>query len=150
MAKIHAYLNFNGNCEDAFAFYKTVFNTDLIGTYRFGDMPADPNFPLNDEDKRKIMHTALMINADSMLMGSDCIENFGHKATPGTNTYIMLDVASTEEAKKLYDALVVNAQNVEMPLGEQFFAELYASFTDQFGISWMVHYEGKNQMMNQQ
>lgn len=146
MAKIHAYLNFNGNCEQAFAFYRTVFNTDGVGTYRFGDMPADPNFPLAEEDKNKIMHTALMINVDSMLMGSDCIEQFGHKAVPGTNTYIMLDVESPEEAKKLYDALVVNAQNVEMPLGEQFFAELYASFTDQFGTSWMIHYEGKSKM----
>lgn len=146
MAKINAYLNFNGNCEEAFTFYKKVFNTEGTGTYRFGDMPADPNFPLAEEDKNKIMHTALMINSESMLMGSDCIEQFGHKATAGTNTYIMLDVESSEEAKKLYDALINNAQHIEMPLGEQFFAELYASFTDQFGISWMIHYEGKNKM----
>lgn len=146
MAKINAYLNFNGNCEEAFTFYKKVFNTEGTGTYRFGDMPADPNFPLAEEDKNKIMHTALMINSESMLMGSDCIEQFGHKATAGTNTYIMLDVESSEEAKKLYDALINNAQHIEMPLGEQFFAELYSSFTDQFGISWMIHYEGKNKM----
>lgn len=146
MAKIHAYLNFNGNCEEAFNFYKSVFNTESLGLYRFGDMPEDPNFPLTDADKQKVMHTALKINEESMLMGSDCIEQFGHKAVPGTNTYIMLDVASTEEAKKLYDALIVNVKNVEMPLGEQFFAELYASFTDQFGIAWMIHYEGKNKM----
>lgn len=149
MAKIHAYLNFNGNCEEAFAFYKTVFNTEGLGTHRFGDMPEDPNFQLADADKQKIMHTALMINENSMLMGSDCIEQFGHKAVPGTNTYIMLDVASKEEAQKLYNALVVNAKNIEMPLGEQLFAELYASFTDQFGIAWMIHFEGKNQMSGQ-
>lgn len=146
MARVHAYLNFNGNCEEAFSFYQTVFNTDGIGTYRFGDMPADPNFPLPEEAKQKIMHTALRINENTMLMGSDCIEQFGQKAVQGTNTYIMLDVESAEEARKLYDALAVNAQNLEMPLGEQFFAELFASFVDQFGIAWMIHYEGKNKM----
>lgn len=146
MAKIHAYLNFNGNCEEAFDFYKTVFNSQILDTMRFGDMPTDPDFPMADQDKNKIMHTALMINEDTMLMGSDCIENFGHKAVTGTNTYIMLDVDSPEEAKKLYDALSVKAQNIEMPLGEQFFAELYASFSDQFGIAWMIHYSGENQM----
>src|SRR5690554_5477648 len=68
MAKIHAYLNFNGNCETAFKFYEKVFKTENIGIHRFGDMPADPNFPMAEEDKNKIMNTGIMINKDTMLM----------------------------------------------------------------------------------
>lgn len=146
MAKIHAYLNFNGTCEQAFMFYEKVFNTQNIGTYRFGDMPADPDYPMNEEDKKKIMHTAIMINESTMLMGSDCVENFGHKVTNGNSTYIMLDTQTAEEAKALYAALTENAMKMEMELGEQFWAELYASFQDQFGIFWMIHYEGNKRM----
>jgi len=146
MAKIHAYLNFNGNCEEAFTFYEKVFNTQSIGTYRFGDMPENPEFPVNNEDKQKIMHTAIMINDSTMLMGSDCIEGLGQKITNGTSTYIMLDTETAQEAKDLYQALSENALNIEMPLGEQFWAELYASFQDQFGICWMIHFEGNKRM----
>lgn len=146
MAKIHAYLNFNGNCEEAFKFYEKAFKTPNIGTHRFGDLPADPNFPIADEDKNKVMHTALMINENTMLMGSDAIENFGHKIVSGNNTYIMLDTETAEEAKELYTALTENATNIEMELSEQFWAELYASFQDQFGISWMIHFEGNKKM----
>lgn len=142
MAKIHAYLNFNGNCEEAFNFYKTVFNTEIGWIGRFGDMPEDPNFTIADADKNKIMHISLQINKDQMLMGSDCVESFGQKAVFGTANYIMLDVDTAAEAQQLYDALSVKAQNIEMPLGETFFAELFSSFTDQFGIAWMIHFEG--------
>ncbi|HUH25759.1 MAG TPA: VOC family protein [Flavobacterium sp.] len=146
MAKIHAYLNFNGNCEEAFKFYEKVFKSPNIGTHRFGDMPADPNFEIPEADKNKVMHTALMINESTMLMGSDCLESFGHKATSGNMTYVMLDTDTAEEAKELYAALSENAQNIEMALSEQFWAELYASFQDQFGICWMVHFEGNKKM----
>lgn len=146
MAKLHAYLNFNGNCKAAFDFYQTVFDTPLVGTYRFGDMPPDPNFSIPESDSDKIMHTALRINDDVMLMGSDCIENFGHKAVFGTATYIMLDTDTIEEARELHTKLSDQAQTIEMDLGETFFAELYSSFTDRFGISWMIHYEGNKKM----
>ena len=142
MTKVHSYLNFNGNCEEAFNFYKDVFKKEITGIYRFGDMPEDPNYPIADGDKNKVMHTSLALNEYQMLMGSDCFESFGQKATTGTSTYIMLDVDSTEEAHKLYNALTENAQNMEMPLGDTFFAELFSSFVDQFGIAWMIHFEG--------
>lgn len=146
MALLHAYLNFNGNCAEAFEFYTTVFNSPLIGVHRFGDMPADPEHPIADADKNKIMHTALKINDSVMLMGSDCVESFGQKATFGTGSYLMLDAHSAQEAKELYDKLSVDAQNIEMPLGEQFFAELFASFQNKFGIAWMIHFEGNKRM----
>lgn len=142
MAKVHAYLNFNGNCEEAFEFYQTVFNTENLGIYRFGDLPADPNFPMSEDDKKKVMHTAIPINENTMLMGSDCVEGFGHKLTHGNSTYIMLDTTTAEEAKDLYAKLTESANFIEMKLGEQGWAELYASFQDKFGIMWMIHFEG--------
>ncbi|UUV20294.1 VOC family protein [Paenimyroides aestuarii] len=146
MARIHAYLNFNGNCEQAFSFYEKVFKTPNIGINRFGDMPENPEFPINDEDKQKIMHTAIMLNENTMIMGSDCLERFGHQLTHGNSTYVMLDTDTAQEAKDLYASLSENAMNIEMELGEQFWAELYASFQDQFGIWWMIHFEGNKKM----
>lgn len=146
MAKVHIYLNFNGQCEEAFEFYAKIFKTENTGVYRMKDMPEDPNYPISDEDKNKVMHTAISINPHTMLMGSDCLESFGQKATSGTNTYVMLDTDTAEEAKELYAALTENAGNIEMELAEQFWAELYASFEDKYGIRWMIHYEGNKKM----
>lgn len=142
MAKIHAYLNFNGNCEEAFSFYEEVFKTKNVGTHRFGDMPADPNFPIQESDKNKVMHTALFINEQTMLMGSDCLESFGQKIASGNNSYIMLDTETAQEARELYASLSNGAEKIEMELAEQFWAELYASFQDRYGICWMIHFEG--------
>ncbi|MBE8722537.1 VOC family protein [Sphingobacterium pedocola] len=146
MTKVHAYLNFNGNCEEAFKFYEQVFNKENTGFYRFGDMPSDPEYPLPEEAKNLVSHTSIALNESTMLMGSDCFEGFGQKATQGTNTYIMLDTDTPEEATALHAALSVDAQNIEMPLGEQFWAELFSSFTDKYGISWMIHFEGNKKM----
>lgn len=150
MAKIHAYLNFNGNCAEAFSFYEEVFSTKNIGTYHFGDMPPMEGAPaLPEAAKDKVMHTALLINESTMLMGSDVVPEFGHQYKDGNNVYVMLDTETAEEAKNIYNKLSVNAQRMEMPLGEQFWAELYASFADQFGINWMIHFEG-NKAHNQE
>lgn len=148
MAKIHAYLNFNGTCEQAFLFYEKVFKTQHLGMHRFGDMPDNPEFPIKNEDKQKIMHTAIMVNNTTMLMGSDLLEDFGVKLTNGNSTYVMLDTDTAQEAHDLYNALTENALTIEMPLGEQFWAELYASFQDQFGICWMIHFEGNKKTIN--
>ena len=137
MAKVHAYLNFNGNCEQAFHFYETVFETKNVGMHKMGDMPPSPEFQIPENAKNKVMHTALFINESTMLMGSDIIEEFGQKYVQGNNSYVMLDVESVEEGTKLYERLTV---------AEQFFAELYASFVDQFGIAWMIHFEGNKAM----
>lgn len=142
MTKIHAYLNFNGNCEEAFEFYKKVFQKESMGLLRFGDMPEDPNFSIPEPERHKIMHTAIQLNPHTMLMGSDCIEGFGHQLTHGNNTYIMLDTETAAEAQRLYAELTTQAKSIEMALGEQAWAELYASFQDRFGVWWMIHFEG--------
>lgn len=146
MAKIHAYLNFNGNCEEAFRFYAAAFKTEIISLMRFSDMPEDPNFPIPEQDKNKVLHTGIAINDNQYIMGTDCLESMGQRATSGTNAYIMLDASSAEEAEELFDSLSVDAQTIEMSLGETFFAERFASFIDKFGIPWMIHYEGSKKM----
>lgn len=148
MAKMHAYLNFTGNCEAAFRFYEKVFDAPNLGTIRYGEMPGEPNEPeLPAAAKDKVLHTAININEGTMLMGSDVVEGLGMPpVSDGNRTYIMLDVASVDEAEKLYASLAEGAQNIEMKLEETFFAELYASFQDQFGVCWMIHYEGNKKM----
>lgn len=145
MATLHAYLNFPGNCEEAFAFYSKVFNRPTTGTYRYSDMPADPAMPpLSDEIRNKIMNIGLFVNDQVTLMGSDFIEEFcgGAQLVKGNNTYLNLAPETASEAKTLFDSLTQGNSRIEMPLGEQFWAELYASFQDQFGISWMINFEG--------
>ena len=156
MAKIHAYLNFNGNCKDAFDFYQTVFKTESLGTHYYDDMPIEPNQPpLPEKAKGKVSHTAIYLNQDSMLMGSDIVDGFcnddGSPAnqipiTFGNSNYIMLDAQSAQEAQDLFNALSKDAKLVEMDLSETFFAELFSSFQDKFGIYWMVHFEGNKKM----
>ncbi|WP_231561492.1 hypothetical protein [Sphingobacterium sp. T2] len=82
----------------------------------------------------------------NILWGQTAWKGMGQRATSGTNAYIMLDASSAEEAEELFDALSVDAQTIEMSLGETFFAERFASFIDKFGIPWMIHYEGSKKM----
>jgi len=146
MATLHAYLNFEGNCEEAFQFYTQVFDAKVLGTVRFGDMPEDPNYPVAETDKHKIMNIAIMINENTMLLGSDCLESFQQKVNFGNSTYVMLDTESAEEAKNLFSRLSANAKVMEMELGETFWAEQFASFQDKFGIFWMINFEGNKKM----
>ncbi|MGM1429946.1 VOC family protein [Sphingobacterium lactis] len=146
MAKVHAYLNFNGDCRQAFKFYQTVFKAENLGTHTYGDMPADPNFPLAEDAKDKVMHTAIHINPETMLMGADVLPGFGQPLSQGNGTYIMLDTKDIAEAEELFQALSKDAKVIEMQLEETFFAERFASFQDKFGVYWMIHFEGNKRM----
>lgn len=147
MATLNVYLNFNGTCNQAFDFYQKVFKTQRTGTQFYDDIPADPNHPPMPEDaKGKVMHTSLPLGDGTFLMGSDVVEGFGHQFSQGNSTYIMLDTNSKAEAEELYRQLSENSPAIEMDLEETFFAESYASFQDQFGIWWMVHFEGSKRM----
>lgn len=147
MATVHAYLNFNGNCNEAFDFYQKVFKTERLSTQLYDEIPADPSHPpLPDDAKGKVMHTAIKIGNGTLIMGSDVVEGFGHRLTIGNSAYIMLDAESASEAQDLFTSLSVDSPEVEMALGETFFAELYSSFQDRFGVWWMVHFEGNKKM----
>jgi len=147
MATLQAYLNFNGNCEEAFQFYARVFETELNSVIRFSDIPSQDGMPPVPEGAgNKVMHTGIKINENTYLMGSDVVEGFcspefAGGVTHGTGTYLMLDAQSAEEARRLYDQLAAGG-SVEMPLGETDWAELYTSFRDKYGIAWMINFTG--------
>ena len=137
MAKTSTYLNFVRNTEEAFNFYKSVFGTEFTsdGVLRMGDFP---NPQLKEEDKNLIMHIELPILGDHILMGCDAPESMGFTLNVGNNTHIMLQPDSREEADRLFAGLSVNGK-VTMPLQDVMWNAYYGSFTDQFGIQWMIN-----------
>lgn len=138
MAVFNPYLNFNGNTEEAFNFYKSVFGGEFVMIMRFRDVPGNENLPAELLDK--IMHIALPIGKGNMLMATDSLESLGQKLVQGNNHYFMLGTESKEEADELFAKLSVNGK-IEMPLQDTFWGAYYGAFTDQFGIQWMIDYE---------
>ena len=142
MTKVHAYLNFNGNCDEAFRHYQQVFKCERMSLVRFGDVPVSDSYTISAADKDKIMHTSILISHDTILMGSDVIKGFGHKPAAGNRMYVLLDCETRKEATRLFTALSKDAKSLEMELKETFFAEQYGSFVDKFGVGWMIVYTG--------
>ena len=137
MATINPYLNFPGNTEDAFNFYKSVFGGEFASLQRFKDTPDAGNLPAGVENQ--VMHVALPIGKNNILMGTDAPESMGFSLTVGTNQYICISPDSREEATKLFDGLSAGGK-VEMDLQDMFWGAYYGSLTDRFGVKWMVNY----------
>jgi PhnB protein len=135
--KLNTYLNFAGNAEEAFKFYKSVFGGEFTLT-RFKDMPV-PGMTVPKKDENKLMHIALPVGKDDVLMASDVLEGFGHKLVVGNNVTVSIFPDSKEEADRIFKALSAGGK-VEMPLGNQPWGDYYGGFTDKFGIRWMVDY----------
>jgi len=137
MPAINPYLNFPGNTEDAFNFYKSVFGGEFLTLQRFKDTPDAGNLPPGVENQ--VMHVALPIGKNNILMGTDAPESMGFSLTVGTNQYICISPDSREEATKLFDGLSAGGK-VEMDLQDMFWGAYYGSLTDRFGVKWMVNY----------
>jgi len=137
MPAINPYLNFPGNTEDAFNFYKSVFGGEFLTLQRFKDTPDAGNLPAGVENQ--VMHVALPIGKSNILMGTDAPESMGFSLTVGTNQYICISPDSREEATKLFDGLSAGGK-VEMDLQDMFWGAYYGSLTDRFGVKWMVNY----------
>ncbi len=141
MARVSTYLNFMGNTEEAFEFYRTVFGTDYSAPImRIGDTPADPNGPqFTDAEKRLVMHAELPILAGHALMGTDMIESMGHELKIGNNTTINLEPDTLEETQRIFDALSDGASDIA-PLTQMFWGAMWGCCLDRFGIRWMFNY----------
>lgn len=139
MVTINPYLNFPGNTEEAFNFYKSVFGGEFPMLMRFGDVPPSGP-PMPDKFKDKIMHIALPIGKGNVLMGTDAIEEMGHKVTSGTNFHISVTPDSKEEADRIFNALSAGGK-ITMPIKDEFWGEYFGMFNDKFGIQWMVNYD---------
>jgi len=144
MAIVSTYLNFTRNTEEAFNFYKSVFNTEFVGTVaRFSEIPPQEGMPpLPDADKNLVMHVQLPILGGHMLMGTDAPESMGFKVNVGNNVYICLSPDTRKETKRLFDALA-NGGKVSMDLQDTFWGAYYGSLTDKFGVQWMFNCEEK-------
>ncbi|WP_180025007.1 VOC family protein [Acinetobacter sp. YH1901134] len=148
--QLNHYLNFLGNTEAAFNFYRSVFGGEFINVMHYGDMPAEEGISLSDADQQKIMHISLPINEFTVLMASDVSEQFcaqtNQPFTVGSNHYISINLDSSEqaEAKRLFDALSKGG-SIETPIEKTFWGALYGAFTDQFGIKWMVNCQLENE-----
>jgi len=140
MASVNAYLNFEGNTEEVFNFYKAAFGGEFHMFQRFGDTPGGDK--MSDEDKQKIMHVSLPIGKGSVLMGTDALESMGHKVHMGDNISLAIGTESEEEANHLFTALSEGGK-VTMPLQKTFWNAYFGMFTDKFGIQWMVNYDYK-------
>lgn len=137
MATLNTYLNFNGNTEEVFNFYKSVFGGEFLTLMRFKDTPGCEGMP--DAEQNGIMHVALPIGKTSILMGTDVVSGM-EQVKPGTNMSISISTDSEAEADQLFNGLAVGG-NVQMPLQKMFWNAYYGMLTDKFGIQWMVNYD---------
>lgn len=140
MASVSTYLNFPGNTEQAFEFYKSVFGGDFRGgVMRMGGVPPQEGAPaLSEADKNLVMHVCLPILGGHLLMGTDAPESMGFKMVFGNNVYINLEPDTRAEADRLFAALSSGGK-VEMPMADMFWGDYFGSFTDKFGVQWMIN-----------
>jgi PhnB protein len=140
MTAVNPYLNFNGNTEDAFNFYRSVFGGEFQALQRFKETPHGDG--MSDSDKEKIMHVSLPIGPHTNLMGTDSLESMGQQLKVGNNFSLAISPESMEEARKLFEGLSVGGK-VEMPLEKAFWGAWFGMLVDQFGVQWMINYDEK-------
>lgn len=138
MTAVSPYLNFNGNTEEAFNFYKSVFGGEFLAVMRFKDNPQCAE--MADADKQRIMHIALPIGGGTVLMATDSLESLGQKLTVGNNFYICISPDSKEEADRLFNGLSEGGK-VEVQIQDMFWGAYWGSFADKFGVQWMINYD---------
>lgn len=141
MAQINPYLTFNGTCEAAFNFYKSVFGGEFPYIGKFKDMPPAEGQKMSDADGEKIMHVSLPIGGGTILMGSDTGGEWSSNFKEGNNFSISINANSSEEANRIFNGLSAGG-TITMPLARTFWSELFGMFTDKFGINWMMSYDG--------
>ncbi|MBA2498671.1 MAG: VOC family protein [Chitinophagaceae bacterium] len=138
MLKFNPYLNFDGNAEEAFNFYKSVIGGEFSIVQKFKDMPGAEK--MSAEDANKIMHISLPLSDGYTLMASDTLEAWGQKLKVGNNVYINLSPDSEEEADRLFNGLSAGGK-VEMAMEKTFWGAYFGSFADKYGVQWMINYE---------
>lgn len=141
MALINPYINFNGNAEEAFNFYKSVFGGEFATIMRFKDMPSLEN-QISENEANKIMHIALPIGKN-ILMANDVPESMGKVNENENRSKICISADSRDEADKLFNGLSKGG-NVEMPIGDSPWGTYFGMFRDKYGIEWMVDFNPKH------
>ena len=145
MALINPHINFNGNAEEAFNFYKSVFGGEFATIVRFKDL-SSPEYPVAENDANKIMHIALPIGENS-LMANDVPESMGPVNENENRSKIVINAESREEADKLFSGLSAGG-SVEAPIGDSPWGSYFGMFRDKFGIEWMVDFQNMTDKSN--
>lgn len=140
MAQINPYINFNGNAEEAFTFYKSVFGGEFAKIMRFKDI-ASPEFEVSEKEGNKIMHIALPIGKN-ILMANDVPEFMGRVNENENRSKISISVQSKAEADKLFHGLSIGGQ-IEMPISHSPWGSYFGMFRDKYGIEWMIDFDPK-------
>jgi PhnB protein len=140
MALINPHINFNGNAEEAFNFYKSVFGGEFAKIIRLKDISSS-EYPVAENDANKIMHIALPIG-NNVLMGNDVPESMGPVNEHENRSKISVSAESREEADKLFNGLSA-AGSIEVPIGDSPWGSYFGMFRDKFGIEWMVDFDPK-------
>jgi PhnB protein len=138
MALINPHINFNGNAEEAFNFYQSVFGGTFAKIMRFKDM-SSPEFPMPEDEAEKIMHIALPIG-QNVLMGNDVPSFMGKTNENENRSKISLSAETKEEADKLFNGLSAGGQ-IEMPISDSPWGSYFGMFRDKYGIEWMVDFD---------
>jgi len=141
MTTVNIYLTFNGNCKEAFDFYKSVFGGEFPYVGTFGEMPQHDGMPpVTEEMKNRIMHITLPISKETCLMGSDTGGEWATNFKTGNNFSVSVNTGSIEEADRIFNFLSQGGK-VTMPMAKTFWESYFGMFTDKFGINWMVNCE---------
>lgn len=145
MSKVSIYLNFQGNTEEAFSFYKSVFGTEYDAPIMYNrDIPSAEGMPtLPESELNKVMHVSLPILGGTRIMATDMLESMGHKLVIGNNTTINLEPDTREETERLFNALSAGGSDT-MPLQDMFWGAYWGCCLDRFGIRWMFNYTKQN------
>ena len=141
MALVNPHVNFNGNAEEAFNFYRSVFGGSFTKVIRFKDLPPGEH-PIPESEGNKIMHIELPIGKSS-LMANDVPEFMGRVNENENRSKIFVNAESREEADKIFNGLSAGG-SVEMPISDSPWGSYFAMFRDKYGIEWMVNYDPKN------
>ena len=142
MSQINPYIHFNGNAEEAFSFYKSVFGGEFITVSRFKDFP-NPDYPFPEDEAEKIMHIALPIGKSSILMGSDTPDFLGKHNENETRSKISISAESKDEADQLFNRLSRGGK-IEMPIADSPWGSYFGMFRDKYGIEWMVDFDPRD------
>ena len=137
MLNTDIYLHFNGQSEEAFKFYKSVFGGEFITAQRYGDMAGSDK--MNVADREKMMHISLKLTPVTTLMASDLPATEDLSFLPGNNFHICLQAESEKEANKLFQSLSKGGK-IEMPMNKTFWGAYFGMFEDKFGVHWMVNF----------
>lgn len=137
MKVVNPYLNFPGNTEEAFNFYKSIFGGEFTSVVKFGDTPEAGK--ISEKVKDKIMHISLPVGNGNILMATDAIEEMGHKISEGNNFHICIGAESKEEADELFKGLSEGGKT-SMPMADTFWGDYFGMLKDRFGVQWMISY----------